>query len=98
MPALVAGEVDAGDRLARAREDGLRERARLAREREDRAVVVGVLVAVEQAGAAGLERGADRLQRREVSALGDVRDGEEGHAAPASLGRRRGRGVATPAP
>ena len=53
------------------------QRARLAGEREDGAVVVGVGVAVEHARAAGGEGGADGVEHRGVAALGDVGDGEQ---------------------
>jgi hypothetical protein len=43
--------------------------ARLARQREDGAVVVGVGVDVEHARATARERGADRLQDGVVAAL-----------------------------
>ena len=75
--ARVRGQVDALDRLARALQQREVQRARLAREREHRAMVVGVRVDVEQARAAGDERGADRVERRGVAALGDVGDREQ---------------------
>ena len=53
------------------------ERAGLAGQREHGAVVVGVRVDVEQAGAAGGEGVADGVEHRGVAALGDVGDGEE---------------------
>ena len=74
---LVAGEVDALDRLARAARQRLVQRPRLGGEREDGAVVVGVLVAVEDARAAGGEGLADGVEDRGVAALGDVGDGEQ---------------------
>ena len=73
----VGGQVDPLDRLARAFQQRQVQRARLAREREHGAVVVGVGVDVEQPRAAGDERGADRVERRDVAALGDVGDGEQ---------------------
>ena len=77
MLALVAGDVDPRHGLARAGQHRRRERPRLGREREHGAVVVGIRVAVQHPRAAGRERRADRVEHREVAALGDVRDGEQ---------------------
>ena len=77
MKALVAREVDALDRFAGAARQRLVERPGLGREGEDGAVVIGVLVAVEDAGAAGGEGVADGVEGDGVAALGDVGDGEE---------------------
>ena len=74
---LVTAEVDALDRFAGAVRQRLVEGPWLGREREDGAVVVGVLVAVEDAGAAGGEGVADGVEDGGVAALGDVGDGEE---------------------
>ena len=76
MRALVAAQVDP---LARARDPGeqrLDELVRLADEREDGAVVVGVDVHVEQPRRRR-ERLAQRLDHRLVAALGEVRHGLE---------------------
>ena len=71
--AVVAVEVDAVDDLARQQPDRLLGVARAgAGEREDRAVVVGVVVHVEQRRAA---RGGERVEHRDVAALRHV-----GHA------------------
>ena len=76
MRALVAAQVDA---LARAR-DPVEERGDelvlRADEREDRAVVVGVGVDVEQARVRG-EGAAERVDRAAVAAFREVRDGLE---------------------
>jgi hypothetical protein len=66
-------QVDARDRLARARDDLLGQRARLPLEREDRTVVVGVGGVVDQARPEGL---GDRGDGLGVAAFGDVGDGE----------------------
>ena len=62
--------------------------ARLAREREDGAVVVGVGVDVEHARAAARERGADGLEDGVVAALGDVGDGQQQRLSPPRRSRR----------
>jgi len=77
MKALVAAEVDALDGFAGAVRQRLVEGPGLGREGEDGAVVIGVLVAVEDPGAAGGEGVADDVEGDGVAALGDVGDGEE---------------------
>ena len=74
---LVTGEVDARDRFTGAAGQRLVHGPWLGGEREDGAVVVGVLVAVEDAGAAGGEGLADGVEDRGVAALGHVGDGEQ---------------------
>ena len=72
MPAQV-------DSLLRARDSGEKRVAELtlgAREREDRAIVVGVRVDVEHVGVRG-ERRLDRLDRAAIPPLREVRDGLE---------------------
>lgn len=85
VDARVRGQVDAVDGLPRALEQRQVQRARLPREREHRAVVVGVRVDVEQPRATGDERGADRVEGRGVAALGDVGDREQRHGPEAIL-------------
>jgi len=76
----VAGQVDARQHHARARDERAREHARGCGEREHRTVVVGVGVAVQHARAAGGEGGADRVEHLLVAAFGDVGHREQ-HAA-----------------
>jgi hypothetical protein len=73
----VAAEVDALDRLACAVGQRLVQGPRLGGEGVDGAVVVGVLVAIEDARAAGGEGLADGVEDRGIAALGDVGDGEQ---------------------
>ena len=82
VDAVVAAQVDAGDRLTRAREQRGREHPRLPGERVDGAVVVGIGMDVEQPDAGALEGAADGVDRRGVTPLGDVGDGEQGQARP----------------
>jgi hypothetical protein len=65
----VRAQVDPLDRNPRAMCDRAVQLARLAREREDGAVVVGVGVDVEHARPAARERGADGLEDGMVAAL-----------------------------
>ncbi len=78
---VVDGEVDAGHGLAGARQSASGERARRPREREDRAVVVGVGVRLgrQQAGAAERSPNPAPIAASDgrVAAVGDVGDGEE---------------------
>ena len=67
--ARVRAHVDPLDRDARALRERAVQLARLAREREDGAVVVGVGVDVEHARPAARERGADGLEDGVVAAL-----------------------------
>src|SRR5690349_2989245 len=86
MGAFVAAQVDP---LARAGDPSEQRRDELlgrAHEREDRAVVVGVRVDVEQPCAAGPQRRRQRVDRRRVAALGEVRDGLERPRHARSLG------------
>ena len=71
MGALVAAQVDAVARAGDAREQRLDQLVRVADEREDRAVVVGVDVHVEQARGRR-ERTAQRLDHRVVAAFREV--------------------------
>ena len=72
----IPANVDALNGHPRAGEQGARQRTLSAREREHRAVMVGIGVDVEQArGPSGRERLGDRLDRRLSAALGDVWDG-----------------------
>ena len=74
---FVAREVDALDRHFGAVGERLVQGPRLGREREHRAVVVGVGVAVEHARAAGREGVADGVEHSGVAALGHVGDGQQ---------------------
>jgi hypothetical protein len=69
MDTTVPVQVHPRERLASAAQYGPRKSARLAREREDAAVVIGVDVYVEQPRTAGLERGSDRVDRAAVAPL-----------------------------
>src|SRR5204862_4188469 len=73
----VLAQVDALDSLTRAREKRVAQRARLAAQRDDGAVVIGVGMNVEQLGATGGERVCDLGDRDDVPPLRDVGDGEE---------------------
>jgi hypothetical protein len=86
--AAVRAHVDARDRLASTGDESVRERLRRTHEREDATPVVGVGVGVEKATAAP-ERSPDRLDRRSVLPLADVR-----HRLEQDLGRL-GRGWAS---
>ena len=72
MSPLVAAEIDAVARACDPRQEGLHELLVLADEREDRAVVVGVGVDVEQLGVL-CERSRDGVDRRPVAPLREVR-------------------------
>src|SRR3954468_1040662 len=77
MQSPVRSEVDALDRLARAREERMTQRARLAAQRDDAAVVIGVGVDVEQPRAAGGEGVRDLRDGYGVPPLRHVGDGKE---------------------
>ena len=70
----MAGEVDPLDRGQRAVAHRRRQQARLAGDREDGPVVIGIGMDVEQPR---IERRPDRLDRGGVAALRDVRNREE---------------------
>jgi hypothetical protein len=72
--ALVDAHVDAGNRLAGARHERVGELLRLADEREDRAVVVGVGMDVEDARAGVPERAAYRFNGLLPPPVADVWD------------------------
>ena len=76
MLAAIGPQIDPLHRLPGARKQRRRQRALSARQAEDRAVVIGVLVAVQQPRAR-LESGADRIERHQVTPLRDVRNGEQ---------------------
>ncbi len=79
--AAVGVHVDRLQRLLGAGGERLGQADGLAGDGEDAAPVVGVDVAVEQAGAAG-EGALQAVEQPEVAALRDVGDGEEGRHAP----------------
>jgi hypothetical protein len=62
--------------------------SRLAGEREDGTVMVGVRVHVEHARTARCEGGADGLEDGVVATLGDVGDGQQQRLSPPRRSRR----------
>ena len=80
VQAVVTCEVDPGDRLAGAGEQGVADARRRPGEREDRAVMVrvGVRRVGQQPDPRRAREGrADRSERRRVASLRHVRDGEQ---------------------
>jgi hypothetical protein len=94
--ARVGGEVDPVQRDPRPLDERLMQLARRAREREHGAVVVGVGVDVEDAGAVVAEGGGDRVEHGVVAALGDVGDGQQQRVSPPRRSRRSA--TASPGP
>ena len=79
MDAGVRADVDPRDRRARAADERLRHVALPRGQREHRPVVIRVRVKVEEVR--GRERAPDRLERREIATLADVRHGHEQRAS-----------------
>ena len=95
VQALMGAEVDQVDGVGGARHQRLDELGRLGRHREDAAVVLGVVVAVENSGvcAQGRLQGADHA---DVPALGEVRDSDERHLAAHGISSSPSRTIASP--
>ena len=75
MDARVSADVDARDRGAGAADQRLGHVALPGREAEDGAVVIRIGVEVEEMR--GRERAPDRLERREIATLADIRNRHE---------------------
>ncbi len=72
----ILSDIDALNGHLRPGEQGARQRALGAGEREHRAVMIGIGVDVEQTrGSSGRERSADRVNCRLSTTLGDIWDG-----------------------
>jgi hypothetical protein len=77
----VAFEIHPREGLTRASRDRVRKGTRRASEREHAAVVIWIRVHVHEPRLPAGEGATDRLDRSLVSALGDVRYGEQSHAS-----------------